>query len=335
MKYILTADLHIHPHFNNNIFIDVGVNYLEYLKKYCISNNIKTIFFAGDIFHISSKINIETFIPVFEKFDELKKAGINSTLIPGNHEILAENKKTILSSFAPFSSIIDSYSSLTEYGVKFHFIPFKRTFLENEFKISLPTDKLNILITHLDIADFKMSEFAMSKGIKDRKFFKQFNWTFSGHYHTHQRQENIVYIGSPYQQNFGEVGEEKGFLIYDGETNSYERVIYNESPTFKIIDVEDSIDEDLSNSFVKLKIHKKIDNLSKLREILYDKGALNITQEFEIKEEANQLKEIKISENNSLLDMLHEFINQDKNNKDLDKEKLLSYVDKIFQKKGK
>jgi DNA repair exonuclease SbcCD nuclease subunit len=96
MKRILTADLHIHSHFNNPIFINIGVDYLEHLGNYCFKNNIEEVDVLGDIFHISSKINVEIFIPVFEAFEKLYKRGIKINIIPGNHEILGNGYKTIL-----------------------------------------------------------------------------------------------------------------------------------------------------------------------------------------------------------------------------------------------
>ena len=95
MKYLLASDLHIHPHFNNNIFIDVGVNFLKYIHNYSKENKIENIFLLGDIFHISNKINIEIFIPIFEQFEKMFNDNLKIKIIPGNHELLSKNNKTI------------------------------------------------------------------------------------------------------------------------------------------------------------------------------------------------------------------------------------------------
>lgn len=330
MKYLLTSDLHIHPHFNNNLFIDVGVHYLEHIEKYCKKNDISTIFLLGDVFHISSKINIEIFIPVFEQFEKMKKKGLKLIMIPGNHEILAENKKTILNILSPFSEIYDCYSipDLKDDKVSFHMLPFKRKYDFDEYNILIDKTKYNILLTHMDIANFKMSANSVSKGVEDRTFFKKYDWTFSGHYHIHQHQDNIVYIGSPYQQNFGEAGDyNKGFVIYDSNTNTWELIKYENAPKFKILTPEQSLKEDLTNCFLKLKIKDKIDNLSKLREVLNDKGALDIKQEFDNSDSIKSvISELKPNGNNSINDIVLEIIDKEEG---YDKKTLIDIFEKI------
>lgn len=311
MKYLLTSDLHIHPHFNNNLFIDVGINYLKYVEKYCKKNDIKTIFLLGDIFHISSKINIEIFIPVFEQFEKMKNNGLELLMIPGNHEMLSENKKTILNILSPFSKVYDCYSvpDLGDNNVSFHMLPFKRKYDFDEYTVKM-NDNYNVLLTHMDIANFKMSSNSVSKGVEDRTFLKKFDYVFSGHYHIHQHQDSIVYIGSPYQQNFGEAGDNnKGFVIYDSSTNKWNLEVYSEAPKFKILTPEQSVKEDISNCFIKLKIKDKIDNLSKLREILSDRGALDIKQEFDNSDNLKtMINELKPASNNSINDIVLEIM---------------------------
>ena len=48
-------------------------------------------------------------------------------------------------------------------------------------------------------------------------YLKPFRRVFSGHYHYRSKLENVQYIGSPLQQNFAEMGQDQGVLIYDSE----------------------------------------------------------------------------------------------------------------------
>ena len=325
-KYLLTSDLHIHPHHGNNLFIDVGVDYLQYIYEYCLKNDIINLFLLGDIFHTSSKINIEVFIPVFEQMEKMSR-DLKITIIPGNHELLAKNKKTILNALSPFATIYNEYEFIdTDNGSRFHFLPFARRIEEDAMSIG---DCDNILFTHIDIAGFKMTFTKDSKGMK-QDFFKDFHTVFSGHFHLHQNMRNIVYIGSPYQQNFGEVGQRKGFAVYDDSSKTWEEIEYKNAPKFKVLTPEQSLTEDLSNTFIKLKIDKKIDNLSKLREILYDKGAIDVIQDFDTQSDSSQIDEVKIDGDKSLSNMIQDFIEQDTST-ELDKSKLLSTLEKIIK----
>lgn len=328
MKFLLTADLHIHSHFGNPVFIDIGINYLKYISNYCLKNNIKYIFILGDMFHLSSKIDVEIYLPIFEEFKKIKEKGINVILIPGNHEVYSSDNKTILDSLDQFATIHNTYAKETIDKTDFYYLPYRRKIEFSELK-PLPKQKENsILLSHLDVAGFKMNSFVISKGIKEISFFEQFKYCFLGHIHFHQHKNNIVYIGSPYQQNFGE-SDNKGFIVFDNEKNSWERFIYEDAPKFRTIDVEESLNEDLSNTFVRLIIKKKIDNLSKLREILYDRGALDITQDFKIEENISQMNEIKFDEDKTLVGMVRSFISQDETK--LNKEKLLITLDRIVE----
>lgn len=50
------------------------------------------------------------------------------------------------------------------------------------------------------------------------EILKRFDKVFCGHYHYRNSFANIQYIGSPMQQNFGEMDQEKGILVFDTKT---------------------------------------------------------------------------------------------------------------------
>ena len=69
------------------------------------------------------------------------------------------------------------------------------------------------------------------------KFFRRFKNVFLGHYHAHQKIKNIIYIGSPMQHSFGEVGQTKGVLFYDQATGKKRFIEIGGLPRFHDVEV--------------------------------------------------------------------------------------------------
>jgi len=67
------------------------------------------------------------------------------------------------------------------------------------------------------------------RGSLTPKYFSNFQKTFSGHFHVHQKlgttdNKNLVYVGSPMQFNFGDASDTRGIVIYDLDGDSYEHI---------------------------------------------------------------------------------------------------------------
>lgn len=66
-----------------------------------------------------------------------------------------------------------------------------------------------------------------------------YNQVFLGHVHKPQTLfENAYYIGSPFQQNFGESGEQKRVAIYDTESDVVEWVEVDFLPKYREVSFE-------------------------------------------------------------------------------------------------
>ena len=127
---------------------------------------------------------------------------------------------------------------------------------------------------------------SMSEALKTDAF-KGFEHVFVGHFHTQQKKKNITYIGSPHQLNRNDENKEKGFVVLDTDTKDFEFHIFNNYPKFLTISSSDlkRINEiDFKNKLVYINIDKKISDISKLRYVLFEKGAVSITPVFSSEE---------------------------------------------------
>jgi len=61
---------------------------------------------------------------------------------------------------------------------------------------------------------------------------------FCGHIHRYEDMGNLVIIGSPLHRDLEDVGQDKGFLVYDLNADTYDRVLLDypkfESPVLEI-----------------------------------------------------------------------------------------------------
>jgi hypothetical protein len=108
---------------------------------------------------------------------------------------------------------------------------------------------------HFAINSFYMNESMMynSKDGLNIKDFKKYKHVFSGHFHTPSKKDNIIYLGSPYQQNFGDADVDRGCYIFDSETYDIKMIKYTNAPKFIKIQTKDKITKDIiEGNFVRL-----------------------------------------------------------------------------------
>ena len=97
-------------------------------------------------------------------------------------------------------------------------------------------DDCTIVLGHFDIMGFAINSSKVSEYGFDTSAFDNFDLVISGHYHTRSTkmvgETEIIYVGTPYQLNRGDMGEERGFMILDTETLEYTFVANKVSPKF-------------------------------------------------------------------------------------------------------
>jgi DNA repair exonuclease SbcCD nuclease subunit len=291
MKIVLFSDLHVNYKESNPIFVKIALDFIDYLKEYCLENNIMNVFFLGDIFEKSIRIRYDHFVPLFEKLRFLKKSGIKLTMILGNHDLYSNSNDSIVQTFSEITHCVVRDSFDAKYGGRdFHFLSYTRD-------VKKIPEKGDILITHLPIADFEFdNEYNANESDAFKKeLFASYNAVFSGHFHKRQYHDNIWYIGSTYQLSLNEQGQQKGFLLLDtDDVLNPEFVPYKNAPEFIKIKVEDFNGVNVKNKFVYVEIENKIDNFIKLKMVLADRGALSVTPLFKPPKEDFEIGDVTI-----------------------------------------
>ena len=116
---------------------------------------------------------------------------------------------------------------------------------------------------HLELQGFKVNDYVVMDHGFDIKPFEKFTKVFSGHFHTRSTQDNISYLGNPYEIYWNDCEDTRGFHLFDTETlettpvNNPYRLFYklyyndNDHQLFNASELE--------NKIVKLIVRQKTD----------------------------------------------------------------------------
>lgn len=193
--------------------------------------NKGTVIFNGDLTDVGNKVPNRLIKDARQFFSKLEANGTDVHITLGNHDyhgfksnyvpvILAED----VTAFSPKLHIADTLVTLKG-GKRALFLPYKRE--EKELreafqKVYEMAEKPNYVFFHNDIPG---AQYPNGKRVKtDNPIVLCGNvMYFGGHIHKHQvlHSNKVVYVGSPYQVNFGEVGEEKGIIFLNSKTEQW------------------------------------------------------------------------------------------------------------------
>lgn len=241
-KIILWSDIHYHNYDNGLTIDDVSIVENK-IKEYAESNDVGTLIFLGD--RTSSRNPIyDVRIKAEESLKTLNDSKVNRIIIlVGNHD--RTTKK-------PDSSHNISYTNLYPTDLnKVTFIDYTTDLSYEDINIRLyPSDMIkdigpipvatyNLCLFHNLLVGSKLANNTIAD--KDQHSselldIKEYDYVFGGDNHRHQnldfKNTTGYYVGATMQHNWGDSGEDRGFMYLDLETKEM-RYIKNEwTPRF-------------------------------------------------------------------------------------------------------
>jgi DNA repair exonuclease SbcCD nuclease subunit len=265
-KVACISDIHLGVHQDSQTWHDIAINFAYWLNGVLKEKNIKDIIIAGDIFHNRHEIGVNTIHTAHKFFDILKE--YNIVAITGNHDCYYKDKSDVNSISILNNKNITIFQELRTYTLNnksFTFCPW-----------GVPVEhipKSDIIIGHFEITNFKMNQHKIcDHGVATESLLDKGKIIISGHFHyrDHRKYSNgrsILYLGSPYELDFGDRDQVKGVTILDTETLEVELIENNITPKHKKIKISDLTDgtiklEDISstvsNNFIDLCIDKSL-----------------------------------------------------------------------------
>jgi DNA repair exonuclease SbcCD nuclease subunit len=259
-KVCCISDIHLGVHQNSQIWHEIAIEFAQWLDTTLKQKNIKDIIIAGDIFHNRHEIGVNT-IHCASKFFEILK-DYNIVAITGNHDCYYRDKSDVNSiSILNRSNItiFQTFHSINFLNKKIAFCPWGTELNE------IP--KSDIIFGHFEIVNFKMNTHKIcDHGFETEHLLDKSNLIITGHFHIreHRKYKNkksILYLGSPYELDFGDRDQTKGITILDIETLNTEFIENNVTPKHKKIKLTDltenieNLQNNIANNFICLDIN--------------------------------------------------------------------------------
>jgi DNA repair exonuclease SbcCD nuclease subunit len=252
MRVFITSDWHFGIYLNNldkwlSMMEDYFYNsFIPYIKKNAKEGDI--LIHCGDLYDNRTSIPIIASYKAEKILIELSKI-IPLHIIVGNHDLWNKGTNEI-NSVRLFNHIHNIHvynetSSIEVMGKKLVLMPWieKRLDMIKEIKYN-PGD---YLFCHSDLNGCKMHLNSVAHRNDDKidiSEFSGYNHVFSGHIHIRQQNKNFSFVGSPYQMDRNDMGDQKGITILDLPTGKIYFEPNKYSPVFRKFSVKTEQDID-------------------------------------------------------------------------------------------
>lgn len=265
-KVAIFSDLHLGVHQNSSFWLDISISWVKWFKDDIVSKGIKDVIFCGDFFHYRDEVSLISLDAGNKILDILKD--LNVYMITGNHDCYYKETSEInsLSVFKGRNNIkvFDSITSLNIHGKQMLFCPWGAKIA------TLPVS--DIIFGHFELQNFKMNAFKIcGDGDDPGVLSTKAPLIFSGHFHLRDEKiynnSTIVYVGNPFEMDFGDSEQIKGYHILDISASKYTFIESNFTPKhIKLLlsnlittkDADELFRKIIYNNIIKLVIDKNI-----------------------------------------------------------------------------
>ena len=327
MKVAIITDQHFGARKNSKLFHDYFLKfYNDIFFPYLEEHGITTIVDMGDTFDNRQGINFGSLAWSKDNYyDRLKDMGVQIHTIVGNHTAFYKNTNEVnaVDLLLREYDNVKVYSEATEIDLdklKVLFIPWiNKENEESTFKL-IKDSVCKIAMGHLELSGFRAHRGCIMENGYASELYSEFTKVFSGHYHTRSDDGRIYYLGNPYEMFWNDVGDRRGFTIFDTENCEH----YPIDNPFKLFHVLYYNDESASlldarpykNKIVKIVVRNKPrpKEFEKIIDKLHSVGVqdLKIVEDFTIQEN----EEFSVDDDENTISILNRYIDESEFNYD-------------------
>lgn len=364
-KIFLIGDTHIGLGYPNSVdkWFKVHQQYfseflIPLLKKEVEDGDI--IVHLGDLFDNRNVIPINLLNYGMDIVEEISRIA-PLHIIVGNHDLWSKSASEINTirpfRYIPNVTIYDKTSILEYNGKKILMMPYIEKRLEQIDLINQFND-CDYLFCHSDLNGCKMHLTSVAHKNSDKidiQDFHSFRKVRSGHIHLTQENGNFKFVGSIFQMDRNDIGDQKGITVIDTSDESEEFFPNKVSPVFKkfrvtneqdverldeLKDTKDYVDLAISNNLLisNRKLRRKL-------EVMLEKGNFasveyidDITQELVDGEEVSESQKTEVDENGIEIsvqleyeDYIKEYILKQKYDNDKFKNGIVTEFDEVIK----
>ena len=321
MKIAIITDQHFGCRKNSKLFHDYFLKfYNDVFFPALEEEGIDTVIDMGDTFDSRKGIDFAALTWAKENyFDRLKDMGITVHTIVGNHTAYYKNTNEInavdlLLREYDNVKVYSETSSILVDNLSILLVPWINPENQKQTLGLINRSSSPVCMGHLELQGYKVNDYViMDHGLDDQPF-KKFDRVYSGHYHTRSNQDNIYYLGNPYEIYWNDHADTRGFHFFDTETlehtpvNNPYRLFYNiyyEDTNYKLFD-----SREYKHKIVKLIVKRKTDQkqFEKFIDKLYNSGIqdLKIIENYILQES----EDFEVEETENTIGILNRYIDE-------------------------
>ena len=265
-KVCCISDIHIGVHQNSDLWHGITMKWASWLADELTKQGIEDIIISGDFFHYRDEIAVNTLdfvndlLKLWDKF--------NIVMLVGNHDAYYKDKSDV-NSLAILSgrsniTVIEDVTTASLFGKSVTFCPWG-TKLQD-----MPVSDL--IFGHFEISSFNQNVAKIcSSGMNASSLLEKAPLIISGHFHLRDERVydkgRILYLGNPYQMDFGDTDNIKGYYILDLADLSYTFNRNTISPVHKKVSLSElvkigsltpAVKKQFKHNFIKFSIDKHI-----------------------------------------------------------------------------
>lgn len=361
-KIFLIGDSHIGLGYPNSVDKWHRVH-KEYFSEFLIPLLKKEITPGDIIVHLGDLFDNRNVIPInllnygMDIVEEISKIAPLHIII-GNHDLWSKSASEINSvrpfRYIPNVHIYDKTSVLEYNGLKILMMPYIESRLEQIKTINENKD-CDYLFCHSDLNGCKMHLTSVAHKNSDKidiEDFRPFKKVRSGHIHLVQTNNNFTFVGSIFQMDRNDYGDQKGIFVIDTDTDTEKFIKNTISPVFKKIrvvsaedielleslkDSKDYIDIAISNNLLisNRKLRRKLEVILEKSNFASVEYIDDITKELvdgeEISESVEEGEILDISINLDYEDYIREYILKQKYDNQKFKTGVISEFDEVVK----
>lgn len=226
-KVMCIGDLHHGERGDSQSFNEHILTFIRWSIDEAKARGVTKVIQLGDWFHNRNKINVQTLTYGIESAKLLSEAfgKENVFVLEGNHDLFYLDRLDVssVSALRPYVTIVDAPTTILPgcYATPWIASP------DVWEAVIEASGTHSYLFAHLELNGFMVNDkYKMEHGQSHREL-KDYDCVITGHYHSMQVQDNVLYVGTPYPITMNEANEDHGVVFLDLATDDVEFVKYD------------------------------------------------------------------------------------------------------------
>jgi len=310
-KSLIFSDLHLHPWAYGSHVTDEGINSrlsaqaktADEMIEDAVNSGVTTAYFCGDLFHTHGNVPTQALKVACDMFTKIRNQGIAIRAMPGNHDQYDRQGSIHGLQFLPESERIGSW---VDEGQRVLALPYTDSdeVLKRFLGDAAVAGESTLLMLHQGVSGVPLSSGYVLDERLTSDMIPDNCRAFTGHYHFFRAvTPKLTVVGNLTPLGWGDVDQEKGWLIWDRETGALEQKIQTASPEFVTHSGGDTTQ--IVGRFVRHSTAVHYSEQPAIREKLIKEGALSV--EFPTQKVERGVDNIRTGEGITVQHIVEEF----------------------------